>query len=106
MSDLIRNIINDNLDKIIDVIKDELGQENQEPDHIIMKNLRAYFSIRNQVKRLIQTNTDVKQTNFTTDWEKMRDFFDITKKDFLASYSYITEEEYNNTAEIVKQADN
>lgn len=36
--------------------------------------------------------------DFTTDWEKMYDFFKITKREFLESYSYITEEEYNLTA--------
>lgn len=38
--------------------------------------------------------------DFTTDWEKMYDFWRMTKYDFLNFYSYITEEEYDNTTTI------
>ena len=38
-------------------------------------------------------------TNFTTDWEKMYDFWNMTKGDFLKSYSYLSEEEYNLTCD-------
>lgn len=38
-------------------------------------------------------------TNFINDKEKMRDFKKLSKKEFLASYSYLTEQEYDNTAE-------
>ena len=43
--------------------------------------------------------------DFTTDWEKMRDFFQLTKEEFLISYSYMTEEEYGATKKIVDIAD-
>lgn len=36
--------------------------------------------------------------NFINDKEKMRDFKELSKKDFLLSYSYLTEQEYDNTA--------
>ena len=36
-------------------------------------------------------------TSFITDKEKMRDFKILTKEEFLKSYSYITETEYNLT---------
>lgn len=36
--------------------------------------------------------------NFIGDEEKMRDFVSLTKEEFLSSYSYLTEEEYDNTA--------
>lgn len=39
----------------------------------------------------------VECTDFIDDMEKMRDFFKCTKQEFLDSYSYLTEEEYNNT---------
>ena len=39
--------------------------------------------------------------NFVWDKEKMKDFADLSKEDFLESYSYLTEEEYNNTVEIL-----
>ena len=35
--------------------------------------------------------------SFISDYEKMVDFFAITKKEFLESYSYITEKEYEET---------
>ena len=41
-------------------------------------------------------------TDFTTDIEKMRDFFEISKEEFLFSYSYLKEEEYNLTTEKIR----
>lgn len=38
--------------------------------------------------------------NFIDDKEKMRDFVSLTKEEFLSSYSYLTEEEYNNTLQL------
>ncbi len=37
-------------------------------------------------------------TDFTDDKEKMKDFFFLSKKRFLESYSYLTEQEYDLTA--------
>jgi len=37
------------------------------------------------------------QSNFLDDDEKMADFEILTKKEFLTSYSYLTEQEYDNT---------
>lgn len=34
-------------------------------------------------------------THFADDWEKIRDFLVLSKEEFLASYSYLTEEEYD-----------
>lgn len=44
---------------------------------------------------------DFKKGNFVNDAEKMRDFHRLTKEEFLQSYSYLTEEEYDNTSSIV-----
>ena len=44
--------------------------------------------------------------DFTTDWEKMRDFFKLTLEEFLETYKYVSEEEYLATCKIVAQADN
>ena len=41
--------------------------------------------------------------NFIDDTEKMRDFKALSKEEFLSSYSYLTEAEYDNTMEIYKQ---
>lgn len=35
--------------------------------------------------------------NFIDDKEKIRDLFWLTREQFLQSYSYLTEEEYDNT---------
>ena len=48
-------------------------------------------------------NTDIKNANFLDDIEKMSDFRILTKKEFLQSYSYLTEQEYDNTAKAVQQ---
>jgi len=40
------------------------------------------------------------KVNFYDDPEKMRDFVVLTKDQFLCSYSYLTEEEYDNTKAI------
>ena len=37
------------------------------------------------------------ESNFLDDDEKMADFEILTRKEFLTSYSYLTEEEYDNT---------
>ena len=37
------------------------------------------------------------KTNFLDDDEKMADFKILTKEEFLTSYSYLTEQEYDNT---------
>lgn len=41
--------------------------------------------------------------NFINDTEKMRDFQILSKEDFLESYSYLTEAEYDNTMKIALQ---
>lgn len=45
-----------------------------------------------------QTTNTAKCTDFCDDAEKMRDFAILTKDEFLMSYSYLTEEEYDLTA--------
>lgn len=44
----------------------------------------------------MKTN-EFKNANFINDEEKMRDFKVLSKEEFLASYSYLTEKEYDNT---------
>ena len=41
-------------------------------------------------------------TDFITDLDKMRDFFDMSKEEFLLFYSYLEEIEYDLTAEKLK----
>lgn len=42
-------------------------------------------------------NRKIEPHDFLDDSEKMRDFCELSKEDFLASYSYLTEEDYNLT---------
>ncbi len=42
---------------------------------------------------------DYSNANFINDKEKIKDFKELSKKEFLSSYSYLTEQEYDNTAE-------
>ena len=39
--------------------------------------------------------------DFINDDEKMRDFFLLTKEEFLNSYSYLKEEDYDATEQLV-----
>lgn len=41
--------------------------------------------------------------NFISDKEKMYDFTRLTKEEFMLSYSYLTDEEYDNTLVIYQQ---
>lgn len=46
-------------------------------------------------------------TSFIDDQEKMIDFFELTKEEFLQSYSYLTEEEYEATKQdVIKRMEN
>lgn len=53
----------------------------------------------NELSYLQQQEERKKRNTFIDDDEKMEDFVILTKEDFLKSYSYLTEEEYNNTEE-------
>ena len=41
--------------------------------------------------------------DFIDDKEKMYDFVHLTKEEFLSSYSYLTEDEYNNTKRLYEE---
>lgn len=60
--------------------------------------LFKYFEPKNTENKNIFVNE-----NFVDDEEKMRDFYELTKEEFLAFYSYLTEEEYDNTAKLVNK---
>lgn len=56
----------------------------------------------------MEVNMDIKQNkddelSFLDDEEKMRDFKELTKEEFLFSYSYLTEEEYDATMRCLKR---
>lgn len=56
---------------------------------------------RKEKKRWKRKYTDLKRINylsFSDDEDKMKDFWNLSKENFLKSYSYLTEEEYDATA--------
>ena len=48
------------------------------------------------------TREEIELMNFADDKDKMWDFAELAKDEFLRSYSYIEEEEYDATAEWLK----
>ena len=56
----------------------------------------AYGPERRNVKSVVLTD-------FSDDAEKMRDFNELSKEEFLVSYSYLTDEEYEATKDVVSQ---
>lgn len=46
---------------------------------------------------------DFTKNDFINDKEKMADFIRLTKQEFLICYSYLTEQEYENTKKIYEQ---
>ena len=64
-------------------------------------SLDGYFTT--EECQLVDVESDFTDGNFIDDAEKMRDFKILSKEEFLSSYSYLTEEEYDNTMEIFKK---
>lgn len=58
---------------------------------------------RTNEKISLRSNNMENLTHFADDEEKMRDFKILTKEEFLFSYSYLTEEEYDLTVEFLKK---
>lgn len=56
------------------------------------------FNITEQMKKDF---AEILEKSFVTDVEKMVDFFELEKDEFLDSYSYLTSEEYDCTKLIV-----
>jgi hypothetical protein len=54
-----------------------------------------------KIKQSSEYKTYLKKDTFVDDQEKMVDFALLTKDQFLASYSYLTEEEYDKTKEYI-----
>lgn len=67
----------------------------------IISYFTANFGNRYSRDSFIVVNGGFTEGNFLDDKEKMRDFYELTKEEFLSSYSYLTEEEYDNTAKLV-----
>ena len=62
----------------------------------------SIWRIRKRKEILIMENI-YKDADFIDDEEKMYDFVRLTKEEFLSSYSYLTEDEYNNTKRLYEE---
>ena len=65
--------------------------------YMLTEELQKTYKLYNDLIEAITKNA-----NFLDDIEKMQDFRILTKKQFLQSYSYLTEKEYDNTAKEVQ----
>lgn len=67
----------------------------------LVEDAKAIQSMLNElaaeVDHYTPSDIDYSTANFLDDEEKMRDFATLSKAEFLASYSYLTEAEYDNT---------
>ena len=76
------------------------------PDNYIDWNevyqlMMAFMPELNTIEGYKKENITI-YTDFITDLDKMRDFFEMSKKEFLLFYSYLEEIEYDLTAEKLK----
>ncbi len=89
-------------------IKFELGNLRHELEGAIEFDSDLVPKIEKRMRDLqIELNKllkkDFKNNNFIDDEEKMKDFHNLTKEEFLQSYSYLTEQEYDNTMLLVQK---
>ena len=96
------------LSEAIELVLDEaetsaLGDlsENENSQDVMkaLKIVRKFLNWEGQDIQLWEKewNPEISYTDFCDDEEKMEDFNELSKDEFLSSYSYITEEEYNLT---------
>ena len=91
-------------------IKDDMIDEESERQFAIVSSLEDELErLINEVEEVHESTDffdeedkdDPSKENFIDDAEKMADFVELTKSEFLSSYSYLTEQEYNNTRNLV-----
>ena len=96
------------LSEAIELVLDEaetsaLGDlcENENSQEVIkaLKIVRKFISWEGQDIQFWEKewNPEISHSDFCDDEEKMEDFNKLTKDEFLSSYSYVTEKEYNLT---------
>lgn len=87
------NVIEEEITKTIDALIDRWKSLQVIPNTYIALH-RFCIAYRYHIVHTLS------QSNFYSDIEKMRDFRTLTKDEFLQSYSYLTEKEYDNTLDI------
>ena len=70
-----------------------------------LANKNEYTTFEDWLHDMLKSGVfeEISFNNFIDDKEKMFDFIILKKDEFLKSYSYLTEEEYENTLQLVKQ---
>lgn len=61
-------------------------------------NLEGFYAVCPECGSSFDLDYNIVAWSFITDIPKMADFKEISKEEFLSSYSYLTEEEYDATA--------
>ena len=100
-----------NKDIIIEKTIEACKQRQEELHQKKEKELEEKQKYENNVNEIASTlgltenpsTAKEKKLSFTDDIDKMRDFDSLSKDEFLASYSYLTEEEYNATLRELKK---
>ncbi len=90
------SIIENNAENHAAVSEDEEVKKDWE----YVKNIQKIVNIIDSEK---EENTMKEVHTFTDDIDKMRDFDKLSKEEFLSSYSYLNEEEYDATAAELKE---
>ena len=82
--------------------------ENSQDVMKALKIVRKFLNWEGQDIQLWEKewNPEIEHSDFCDDEEKIKDFKKLSKEEFLSSYSYITEEEYNLTRMEQKKIDN
>lgn len=84
------------------VLKNILFNSNNHIDwNEVYQLMMAFMPELNKIEGYKKENVTT-YTDFITDLDKMRDFFDMSKEKFLLFYSYLEEIEYDLTAEKLK----
>lgn len=85
-------------DKVKEILKKTLTDFLSQP----MKDL---FSSK-EIIREMENQTQTFKNSFFTDYEKMRDFQNMSKEAFLSFYSYLEEKDYNDTVKEIEYIKN
>lgn len=88
--------------KIISDKQNEMKEAMNAGNYSRVAEIAQELNTLTSLKKELDTTSPVRNkpeelTSFIDDEEKMRDFRELSKEEFLASYSYLTEEEYDMT---------
>ncbi len=97
-------ILSSKIEIIEDILNDIASQEGgYVKDVDIYRNSLSGVPVEKVAEAGIKFEKGGSVNTFISDEDKMYDFFELSKKDFLDSYSYLNEKEYDDTAIEVKK---